>query len=273
MPCLACRRCPVLLSFSICRGAGSARRTRRSVSRTYERTLSERERNVVELVNAMRFATSRHIQIMLFHGLSSDTQCDRTLQRLARDGYLSRIRQWPSGGSAGGSFRYVYRLGQRGSTVVLARLNPSSRRTVEHCLAVADCAVILTELERQGLQVVGFDFEPDCHLRLGRAELKPDLYAHIVHGRIGTLKLWLEVDMDTQGTAAIMRKLRNYVVGYKTATDAELERLEPLPRVLFVAVDAARQAKLRLLIQDLPEADRQYFRVTTREELPHILMN
>jgi hypothetical protein len=132
--------------------------------------------------------------------------------------------------------------------------------------------VALHGLERTGaLELVGIDYEPDCHTVVGGSHLKPDLYVHMNHDRHGSWRLWLEVDLATEGPARIHSKLRLYRQALHRYSDADRERWPVLPRVLWVAIDKERERRLNLLISEIPEGDQKMFRVTTFQELPGIL--
>lgn len=241
--------------------------------------LSERDLAVVQTVKNLHYASTRHVRRLVFRDVASNTPCYRSLQRLTNLGYLRDSKIFPPGGSKGGSFHYVYRVTRLGHELFSAAPFEPFRKNLSHTLAVADCVVVLDELHRSGMVLlVGYDTEPNSHTRVGGVDLRPDIYCHLVHPHYGTLKLWVEVDLDTEGPRQIMGKLNLYRAAYyRYDSQVDGTRWPEIPRVLWVAVDTAtsdadeRMDKLQRYIEDLPEGDRHLFRVTTLAELPTIL--
>jgi hypothetical protein len=75
--------------------------------------LSERDREVVELVGNFRQLLPSQIGARLFQGRSSTTPPDRTLKRLVERKRLSRLKRLV-GGDHGGSRQFIYQLGCQG---------------------------------------------------------------------------------------------------------------------------------------------------------------
>jgi hypothetical protein len=144
------------------------------------------------------------------------------------------------------------------------------RQPVEHSLAVADVVVILRQLERQGLVIHAVQTEPDCHIRLGGVDLKPDLYIDM-DSRGRRMRIFLEADMATQGRKRIMQKFGLYIAARGRLSEAEYQAWNPWPTVLFIAVDEERRRELNYLLRDVGEDDRRMFTVTTRDALPGLL--
>lgn len=242
---------------------------------------SERDLSILRLVQKLNYVTSAHVwQLIFAHTNLSRTPCNEALKRLTRLRYLDRVEKRPLGGTKGGSSFYVYRLGRRGFFTLVDPTDPNPepfkarRQAPEHSLAVADVMVILRQQERLGLVINAVQTEPDCWVKVGGAELKPDLFLDIIHPRAGRLMLFPEMDMATQGDNRLKSKFELYSKAAKHATD---EQLLPwggvLPRPLFIGKDIERKRELEYLIRRLPPDDRGLFRVTTREELPFILWN
>src|SRR3954447_9498518 len=138
--------------------------------------LSGRDRQVVQLIARFKQASSRQVHELLFPGVTY-TPADRTLKRLTDRGYLTRIERRTVGGSRGGSGQYVYGLGRRGFFLFYdGRFSPP--RTVNyHALAILHSYIVLHRLQRAGrLEIAGLSTEPDCWVKIGGNELKPDLY-------------------------------------------------------------------------------------------------
>src|SRR3954470_16863870 len=179
--------------------------------------LTGRDFAVVQLIAQFKQASSRQVHELLFSDVSY-TPADRTLRRLTDRGYLTRIERRAVGGSRGGSGQYVYGLGRRGFYLFYdGRFNPA--RTVNyHALAILDCYITLRRLELAGrLSITGLSTEPDCWVRVGGDELKPDLFIELSRAPGDSLMLWLEVDMATEGQRQIRDKLARYWRAYNNA--------------------------------------------------------
>lgn len=232
-------------------------------------TLDGRDRAVVHLVARFHQAASAQIHELVFSDLASKTPYDRALRRLAAGNYLARIERRVVGGSRGGSGQYVYQLGRRGYFLhYTGRYNPS-RAVNYHSLAVLDSYLIIKRLERAGaVAIAGVSTEPDCWVQIGRTELKPDLHIELAGSSGEKLKLWLEVDMGTEGQRAIKDKLERY---WRAFNEADVGLWPVFPRVVFVAVDDERVKELRWFIGQGPRDALPLFAVTTPAGLPGFL--
>lgn len=232
--------------------------------------LSDRDRAIVALVARFKQAASSHIHELLFHNSNSLTPTNRALLRLTQRGYLTRIERRLVGGSRGGSGQYCYQLGRRGFYLFFdGRFSPW--RTVNyHALGILDTFIVLKRLERAGvLTIAGMSTEPDCWMRIGSNELKPDLYVEVERGTGERLKLWIEQDMGTEGQKQLRAKLERYWQAYN---DADVVTMPVFPRVVWVVVDAEREKELRWLIGQMRQNDAQVlFQVTTLAGLPGLL--
>lgn len=144
-----------------------------------------------------------------------------------------------------------------------------SRVVNYHSLAIADAYLSLHQLSEGGRLVIhGFSTEPDCHVDVGGTLLKPDMYLDVSRTPNEHLKLWLEVDLGTEGQKQLRGKLAAYWRAYNEATT---EQFPAWPRTVWVAGDEERAKELRWLIEDGPKDARQLFAVTTLEKLPLLL--
>ena len=191
------------------------------------------------------------------------------MNRLTKYEYLYRSKQYYP---AAGGGHYIYRLARRGHELLTDEPFQPYRHNVNHSLAVGECVITLHKLERAGaLELTGIDYEPDCHTVIGGAALKPDLYAHVMHARHGSLKLWLEVDLATEGPKRIQQKVGLYRRAYHGYSERGHLAWPQMPRVVWVTIDGDRERKLNRLIAEIPEDDRKIFWVTTFDEQPNIL--
>lgn len=178
---------------------------------------------------------------------------------------MARIERRQAGGSRGGSGQYVYQLGPRGHTLFRDGRYIPMRSVNYHTLAIVDAYMILHRLHVGGqLSIRGFSTEPDCWATIAGHELKPDLFIDIEQrdGR-GQLKLWLEVDMGSEGQRQIKDKFRRYWLAHG---QADAEEWPTFPGIVFVAVDEYRARELLWLLEQGPEEGRRLFRITTLEK-------
>ena len=224
--------------------------------------LPDRDRAVVSAVARFGQMSSKQIYELIFSD-TSQTPCDRALRRLTAYKYLNRIERRMVGGLKGGSGQYVYQLGRRGFFLFnTGRYNPA-RAVNYHSIAIVDSYLILRRLEADGaLQILGYSTEPDCWVTIDRNELKPDMFVEIQTTE--PLKLWLEVDMATEGQRQIKDKLVRY---WRAFNDADSRVWPEFPLIVFVAVDDERAKELRWLIDQGAEQAQELFRVTTKDKL------
>lgn len=234
-------------------------------------TLDQRDASIVHHVARFGQLSSSHIHQLIFHSLASRTPCERALRRLVRDEYLIRVERRMVGGAKGGSGQYVYALGRRGFfTYFEGRWRPA-RNVNYHALALVDCWLVIKQLERAGqVQVLGASTEPDCWVTVGRQELRPDMYVELARSSGETLKLWLEMDMATEGQRQLRGQLQDYQRAYE---QADLSEWTVWPRVVWIGVDDERAKELRWLIDQEPAEGRAMFQVCTRESLGQLLQS
>jgi hypothetical protein len=229
--------------------------------------LSPRDLSIVQLVARFKQVASSHIHELLFTDIKSHTPADRALRRLTASGHLQRVERRIVGGSRGGSGQYVYQLGRRGFYVYFEGRYAPWRTVNYHALAIVDSYVVMRRLERAGyVAIAGVSTEPDCWVKVGGNELKPDLYLELARATGERLKLWLEIDMGTEGQRQIKDKLERYWRAYNEAD------WPVFPRTIWVAVDAEREKELAWLISQGPPDARILFQVTTLAGLPSLFV-
>jgi hypothetical protein len=229
-------------------------------------TLPERDRAIVTAVSRFGQLSTSHITQLLFSHLSSHTPADRSLRRLVDQGYLARIPHRIVGGSGGGAGQWVYQLGLEGHKLYRDGRWIPGRAINFHSLAIADCHVMLNRLAKlERLRIVGFMTEPDCHVTIGKHELKPDYYAELTRPDGSSLiNFMFEIDMGSQGKRQITEKLIRYWGAYN---EAELSVWPTHQFVIFIAVDDQRAGELRWLLSKGDENQRSIFKVHTLAEL------
>lgn len=112
--------------------------------------------------------------------------------------------------------------------------------------------------------IAGYTTEPDCHVTIGRYELKPDLYVELERPG-GSARFWLEIDMGSQGQAQIKGKFQRYWRAYDSINADDWPGA--YPQVLFVAVDKERAAELAWLLKQGPDEAVPLFRIMTLADL------
>lgn len=223
--------------------------------------LSDRDRRVIALVTRFKQLTARHITYLLFNDVLSKTPVDRTLKRLADRGYLLRTERRIVGGARGGSGQYVYSLGRRGFFLTQAGRFAPMRTVNFHTLAIADAFIELKRLEQAGeLVIIGVSTEPDCWVRVGGVELKPDMHVELAQPSVEPLKLWLEIDMGTESQRQIREKLERY---WRAYNEADVTTWPVFPSVVFLAVDEERERELKWLVGQGPKEAQKIFQVCT----------
>jgi hypothetical protein len=230
---------------------------------------------VVELVGRFRLLGAEQIREVLFFGLASKTPLDRALKRLTDAGYLARLGRLV-GGFGGGSGQYVYQSGQY--VYQLGRVGwrylgkgggyRPLRVIDHHTLQIAECFVLLKQLERSGeLSVILYEADPVSRRTVGEILLTPDGYAELgVHATRQKYSFWLEIDRDTENAETIRGKCVRYWRAYQAWPG------EVFPWVVFVVPDEARRRELERVIAGGPDDAQDLFRVcesSTFAELIH----
>jgi hypothetical protein len=174
------------------------------------------------------------------------------------------------GGIRAGSAGSVYRLASAGQRLAIERgWRPDGHRRqshtpgtlyLGHALQVAELHTLLTEADRAGrVELLELEGEPACWRSYGqRATLKPDSYA-----RLGASKYedsyFIEVDMGTEGSRTLERKLRDYLT-YEASGKEQAER-GVFPKTLWLVPDAERASAIESCIERLPRSARKLFQV------------
>lgn len=239
-------------------------------------TISERDVIVLGSVREHRFLTGGQIEQLHFSEHATDDTaarvCRRVLARLTQDRLLVRLKR-RVGGVRAGSASYVYALGPVGSRLIVdgrRRVTEPSPLFLDHTLALADARIELLRAARDGqLELVRVEVEPSCWRRYtgpgGAAEfVKPDLYIVTAHGAYEDC-WFLEIDRGTESPAAIGRKCRAYQAYWRTGREQEEHGTFPL--VVWVVPDGRREARLKMIITESRNLNRELFRVTTSDAL------
>jgi hypothetical protein len=219
--------------------------------------LSPRDALVVELVGRFRLLGAEQIRAVLFADLASKTPLDRALKRLTDAGYLARLGRMV-GGFGGGSGQYVYQLGRVGWRYLGKGGGYRPLRVIDHhTLTIAECFVLLKQLERGGeLTVLGYEADPVSRQTVGNILLTPDAYVELgVQATRQKFAFWLEIDRDTENAETLRGKCVRYWRAYQAWPG------EVFPWVVFVVPDESRRRELERVIAGGPADAQDLFRV------------
>ncbi|MFE3858431.1 replication-relaxation family protein [Streptomyces griseorubiginosus] len=261
-------------------------------------SLSERDLSILESLRAHRALTTALIRRLHFpiggepreagSGKSHATEMAaavatiRVLTRLESRRLITRLHR-RIGGVRAGSTGIVWQLGAAGERLLRARHGDSARRRysepspafVAHTLVVADLAIRLYELARQGaIELLRLEAEPECWRTFlsahgARQWLKPDLFA-ITAGGDFEHHWFIEADNATEHAPVIVRK----ALQYQHYANAGIHQQEHglFPAVAWVVPDEKRQAAIRAALDTEPKLRdlvvAGLFHVVTTDEFP-----
>lgn len=237
-------------------------------------SLSDRDRAVLESLRELRLLTTALLRRLHFIHQPESAEEDgiegpdkghaaeaaaavaamRVLGRLEARGLVARLMR-RIGGVRAGSSGIIWQLGATGERLLrVIHGEPRRKRYVEpsalfvdHTLAVAEAAVRLRELDRQGaVELVAVETEPSAWRSFlaphgARSTLKPDLFAITASGEFED-HWFIEVDRATEHPSVVMRKAQVYE--RYAATGAHQAEHELFPAVVWVVPDAKRQRAL-----------------------------
>jgi hypothetical protein len=136
---------------------------------------------------------------------------------------------------------------------------------IRHTLDIAELHTRLIEADRAGgVELLELSAEPACwrsYSGIGgqrQATLKPDSYLRLGAGEFED-SYFIEVDRGTEGSRALLAKLRDYLA-YQ-ASGLEQAGHGVFPRVLWTVPDEARGEAIAGCIERLPNADGGLFAV------------
>lgn len=239
--------------------------------------LSERDQAILRRVFDLRFVSGAQLVRLHFADVPPRT-ARAALLRLTRLGVLERLPRLV-GGVRAGSGAYVYRLGPAGQRlVVLHGWQPQGRKHrtwvpgtlfVAHALQVAELHTRLVEADRAGrIELIELAGETASRRSysgpLGPHVLKPDSFVRLGSGDY-ELVYFIEVDMGTEGSRALISKLRQYVEYEASGIEQGARGVFPL--TVWQTPDNARAAVIEDCIERLPRASRALFRAMPFSEI------
>lgn len=224
--------------------------------------LTQRDRAVLDTLGRVRVATSAQLARLHFTN-SSERAVQRCLSRLSRGGYVVRLAR-RVGGVVPGSAPWTYALGTAGQRLLgvsgpfggrVRRPLLPSPTTLRHALIVTEVYVTAVEVATaNGATLRHFTTEPECWRRLPDGGwLKPDADLAL-RGPEFEDHYFVEADTGSEGAAALSRKVATYRAHYLTGVE-QAER-GVYPRVLFIVLDARREAWLWALLDRQPDEAR-----------------
>ncbi|HEX7245076.1 MAG TPA: replication-relaxation family protein [Solirubrobacterales bacterium] len=262
----------------------SGRYVTAKVARDLDRKLTERDLAITRSVCELRFVSGA--QLARMHFMDADPRAvRRTLLRLTRLDVLERLDR-QVGGVRAGSAGFVYRLGLAGQRLALERGWISNRRRrrsripgmlfMNHALQVAELHARLAEAASGGrIELLELRAEPACWRAYGGVGaqplvLKPDSFLRVGAGEFED-SYFIEVDMGSEGSRALMRQLMAYVAYY----DSGREQAEHgvFPKVLWLAPDAGRVSAIEDCVRRLPREQRELFAAIEFGEAEKVVTN
>lgn len=262
------------------RGAGR-RVGVRQLARLAER-LSDRDRDVLQMIADHRYLTTHQVQQFCFvdHETASTGArvTRRVLSRLGRDGLIAPLDR-RVGGLGSGSAVTIWRLTAAGSRIVYGdakrrRGTEPSERFLRHCLAVADVHVLLCQHRRiEAIESVAVEVEPASWRKyLGPGGeprwLQPDLSAVITTTDFID-RMFIEVDLGTESLPTLLRKCQ-YYEDYRRS-GIEQDRHGSFPLVVWLLTTTERVTKLRTAIDRSHGLASAMFRYATPATLTQVL--
>ena len=225
--------------------------------------LTTRQTSTLLLLARFRYLTRGQLDSLVLanDGLTPQSRqviSKRILASLVRLGLIQASLRL-HGGPGGGSTRSAYKLTAAGQRLT-SRLNPDyqPRRPgggpgtflLQHSLATVDAYLAFGGAVGKGSGPELLDWECDWETmrRVGRTGIVPD--AHLV---VATdqqeVEAFLEIDLGTEGTRHIIRKLTGYLDLYRSGSWRRA--LPGWPTILIVTIDAARAKRLQRITEDL----------------------
>lgn len=250
--------------------------------RKIERSLSDRDRSIIESLDRLRICTTNQIGRLHFETLtklSRARQAPKTLKRLEDLRVVTRLEH-QVGGIRTGSESIVWALDVAGQRLASAAGPAGGLRLrrpwtpglpfVAHRLSVSETYVRLVEAARTGDQdLLDFESEPLCWRRYtglmgAAATLKPDAFARL---GIGDYErgAFIEIDRSTESLPTIARKLTAYRRYWETGR--EQDRRGYFPEVVFTALTEDRRQALAAVCADASADTRGIYRVVLEHDL------
>lgn len=253
---------------------GTVKRVSAARVRRVGASLTDLDRQVVEILDTVNLATAGQLRRVLWgDGTSQARQSRRQLAKLTELQVVARLGR-RIGGAAAGSEGWVYSLDVVGHRLRERPGRPRRPRTpgltfLAHTVAITECYVQLREVEHQGqIELQDFETEPRCWRSFTgpggtRHILKPD--ATVVVGTGPFIDHWyLEIDRATENPQRVADKAAEYVAHYHSGREQALR--EVYPKVLWVVPDERRKERLVAVLGAQRPENWRLFQVCTEDQ-------
>ena len=268
-------------------GGEDLRRISRQQLEKISDTLSDRDKLVLHSVQQYRYLLTSQLQRLHFTDAATPTAAlraaSRNLKKLRELGLIDHLSR-RIGGVRAGSGSLVWYLTHAGERLIYLHcqtLTPTKRFSepspffLAHTLAIADVAVSLTEIcrEGRGAKLSLVQTEPECWRTYSEygavSALKPDLFAITVSGQYED-RWFIEVDLDTESPAKIIGKCEKYHKYYRSGL--EQQEAEVFPLTVWIVPTTQRKEKLTAHIKAAFDKQPRLFTVITKDELEHLIL-
>lgn len=249
--------------------------------------LSDRDREIVELVGRFGAVSGKQVERLFFAGAATPATearlARRCLARLVERRVLVRLAR-RIGGVRAGSAGSVYRLGTAGDRLLRfwrgeggrarAACEPGTLFT-RHTLAVTEVYIRLREAERDGaLELIDFVPEPASWRRFagpggGTQTLKPDAYAVLGLGRY-EYRWLIELDLGSEGRGALNRQAQAHVAYFRSGIEQNAHGV--FPRIVWITTTERRAALIADVCGRLPAEAWPLFAVTTEAQARELFL-
>jgi len=248
--------------------------------------LSNRDRDIVELVGRFGVTSGKQVERLLFaagsEAASNARLARRSLARLTERRILVRLER-RIGGVRAGSAGSVFRVGTAGDRLLRLWRDEGGRGRaaqepgqlfVRHGLAVTETYVRLRETEREGaLEVLAFEAEPASWRPFagagGSQVVKPDAFARLGLGEYED-RYFIEIDCGSEGRGALVAKCRTYLAYFRAGVEQAAHGV--FPRIVWITTTEQRVALIVDVCASLPAASWPLFAVTTPERAKELFV-
>lgn len=262
-------------------GEESHRLSRQQLEETAA-ALSERDRDILTVVQRYRYLLTGQIQRLYFYTAATPTAAHRAaaraLKRLRGLGLVDHLARRIGGvrAGSGGLVWYLTHAGERllrlheQTTSPARRFFEPSPYFLAHSLAVAEVAVHLTEIcrEQHGMKLTALQPEPECWRTYSEygsmLSLKPDLFAIAVSGQYED-RWFIEVDLATESPSKVVDKCERYHKYYRSGLEQQEAGVFPL--TVWIVPTAERKEKLIKHIREAFDKQPRLFAIITKDEL------
>lgn len=262
----------------------AVRRISRQQLERIDAALGNRDRQVIASIRKYRYLMSSQVQRLHFTDAATPSAAlraaSRCLKRLKELGLIDHLARRIGGVRAGSGALvwYITHAGERLIYLQSASLTPTKRffepspHFLAHTLAVAECAVQITEICRTHTRLDALQPEPECWRTYSEygamLALKPDLFAITVSGQYED-RWFIEVDLDTESPAKIIGKCEKYHRYYRSGL--EQQEAEVFPLTVWIVPTVARKENLIAHIREAFDKQPRLFTVITKDELEGLI--